>query len=146
MTLPFAVPASLPPNLARVHAYWHGLLRGEAQTPFWDDARLTDLPDLAGRLLLIDVFERPQRFRFATIGADLGAPRAAGLFLDEHPLARPFELLGSQCWATVELAIPTFLDYGDAGRRSPAGGYRRLLLPMWGEGHIGMILGAVDID
>jgi hypothetical protein len=143
MTLPFAVPASLPPDLARVHAYWQGLLRGEAEVPFWDDARLTDLPDLAGRLLLIDVFERPQRFRFGTIGDELGTPEAAGLFLDEIRLSWPFELLGSQCWATVELRRPTFLVH--QGHEPPAAGYRRLLLPMWGEGHIGMILGAVDV-
>jgi hypothetical protein len=38
---------------------------------FWDDARLSDLPDLSDRLLLIDVFQRPERLRFGLVGKGL---------------------------------------------------------------------------
>ena len=146
MTQAFALPSDLSPDLARVYAYWRGLLRGEAEIPFWDDAKLSDLPDLVGRLFLVDVFERPVRFRFDTVGASLNAAEVSGLFLDEVRLSRPFELLGSQCWATAELAKPTFLHHDGAGHAASRTGYRRLLLPMWGEGHVGMILGVVDFD
>lgn len=136
---PYALPARLSPELARVHAYWRGLLRGAAEMPFWDDAKLTDLPDLADRLFLIDVFSPPERYRFATLGEALTGDDLAGRFLDEHPLASPFAFLRSQAAATVESAQPTyFKDEGELG------GYGRLLLPMWGEGRLSMLLGAVD--
>ncbi|QUD86896.1 hypothetical protein [Phenylobacterium montanum] len=140
MKHPFPVPSQLSPALARVDAYWRGLLRGNASMPFSDDARLTDLPDLAPQLLLVDVFERPERFRFSTVGAELAGDGLAGLFLDETTLDRPFEYLRAQCSATVEAGTPT------GYRREAASGqaYSRLLLPLWGEGRISMLLGAVD--
>ncbi|WP_041373032.1 PAS domain-containing protein [Phenylobacterium zucineum] len=135
MKHPYAVPGRLPADLERVYAYWKGLLRGSAQIPFWDDARLTDLPDLAGRLFLVDAFQRPERFRFGTVGEDLPAD-LSGLFLDEVEPPTPFEFLLSQASATVEAQAPTYVRAED--------GYARLLLPMWGDGRISMLLGAVD--
>lgn len=136
---PYAPPVRLSPELARVQAYWRGLLRGGAEMPFWDDAKLTDLPDLADRLFLIDVFSPPERYRFATLGKALTGGDLAGRFLDETQLSSPFAFLRSQAAATVEAAQPTyFRDEGELG------GYGRLLLPMWGEGRISMLLGAVD--
>lgn len=140
MKHPFAVPTHLSPDLARVQAYWRGLLRGAAEMPFWDDAKLTDLPDLAGRLFLIDVFDGPERFRFAEVGAEIVGD-VEGRFLDEAALGPPFEFLRGQCSVSVESAAPTWF------RMEPAGGrdaYARLLLPMWGDGRVSMILGAVD--
>jgi hypothetical protein len=136
---PYAVPAGLSPDLARVMAYWRGLLRGSAAMPFWDDAKLSDLPDLEDRMFLIDVFDQPDRYRFGVVGQALGGDGLAGRFLDETDLARPFEFLASQCAATVECAEPTYL-------RHPASGapYSRLLLPMWGDGRISMLLGIVE--
>ena len=137
---PYSPPTHLSPELARVHAYWRGLLRGAAEMPFWDDAKLTDLPDLADRLFLVDVFAMPERFRFASVGKSLTPQELAGKFLDETPLSSPFDFLRSQAAATVECAQPTFFrDEGDGGA------YARLLLPMWGEGRISMLLGAVDL-
>jgi len=145
MKHPFALPARLPPDLARVEAYWRGLLRGAAQMPFFDDARLSDLPDLTGQLLLIDAFQRPERFRFAVVGKDLGGAELAGRFLDETDLAFPLEFLRAQCSVTVECAAPTcFRRDSEAGAGAAAGSYARLLLPMWGDGRISMLLGAVD--
>lgn len=140
MKPPYGLPARLSPDQTRVLAYWRGLLRGAATIPFWDDAKLTDLPDLADRLFLVDVFQQPERFRFGVVGEALAADGVAGLFLDETELGFPFEFLRSQCSATVESAEPS-LFAGRAGERT----YARLLLPMWGDGRISMLLGAVDL-
>jgi hypothetical protein len=139
MSHPFAVPSRLTPDLTRVHAYWRGLLRGGADMPFWDDVDLSDLPDLAGRLFLIDVFDGPERFRFGLVGKDLRATDLDGRFLDEARLLWPLEFLRAQCCATTECARPTFFRMEEAGRA-----YSRLLLPMWGDGRLSMILGCVD--
>jgi hypothetical protein len=138
VTHPFALPARLSPDLTRVHAYWRGLLRGSAQMPFWDDFRPTDLPDLADRIFLVDVFQRPERFRLGVVGRGIGGESLGGLFLDESPLPQPFAFLRSQCAATVEAGEPTLTVLDDKDRSA------RLVLPMWGDGRISMLLGAVD--
>lgn len=142
---PFRLPRTLAPDLARVEAYWRGLLRGSAEIPFWDDLNLGNLPDLTSRLLLIDTFSLPERFRFNHVGTELEVlqPKPiVGEFLDGVKLKRPLEFLRSQCSATVEGGIPTF--YKQEGFQSSVQpDYSRLLLPMWGDGHISMLLGAV---
>jgi hypothetical protein len=143
MKHPFAVPTHLSPDLERVRAYWRGLLRGGAETPFWDDAKLSDLPDLTDRLLLIDVFQKPERFRLGSVGKDLGGEALAGCFLDETALGPPLEFLRAQSSATVECAAPTWFRF-EGEDSGPASTYSRLLLPMWGDGRISMILAAVD--
>jgi hypothetical protein len=138
---PFALPAALPPRLRRVLDYWEGLKRGNNPIPFWDDCDPGDLPDLEPSLLLIDVFALPERFRLARMGGDCRAPNPddiVGRFLDEIPLGGPFQYLRSQASATVETGAPTLYEHAAAPP------YARLLLPMWGDGRIGMILGAVD--
>jgi hypothetical protein len=137
---PFPLPGRLPPDLARVHAYWRGLLRGAAEMPFADDVKLTDLPDLGDRLFLIDVFDQPERFRFAAVGKDL-ATELGGKFLDETALSGPLSFLRSQASATTEAAEPTFFRH-DGNRSS----YGRLLAPLWADGRIAMLLGAVAFD
>jgi hypothetical protein len=112
--------------------------------PFWDDVNLLDLPDLVGRMLLIDVFDWPERFRFNIVGQALVSEEVAGKFIDEMDLGTPFEFLRSQCSATVEAAAPTFFHQVAAHQSLAARAYSRLLLPMWGEGRIGMLLGVVD--
>jgi hypothetical protein len=135
---PYALPHRLEPDFARVLDYWRGLLRGSATMPFADDLQLTDLPDLKGRLFVLDVFDRPQRFRAAILGDALSADGLAGAYLDEARLPRPFEFLASQCAATTECREPTFY------RHETAPPYARLLLPLWGEGRISTLLGALD--
>ena len=143
MTHPFALQKSrLSPDLARVLAYWKGLRRGEADMPFWDDARLTDLPDLSDRLMLLDVFDKPERFRFDMVGGALGANDLPGRFLDETPSAWPLDFLRAQASATVECGEPTYYRH-DAGNAEPV--YGRLLIPMWGDGRISMILAVQDL-
>lgn len=143
MTRPFALPQHLSPDLARVKAYWEGLLRGSAEMPFWDDLDLTVLPDLSGRLFLIGVFSNPERFRLDVVGEDISAALdapVAGLFIDETGSTAPLDFLGSQGSATVEAGAPTYGEGVLADGRS----YRRLLLPMWGDGRLSMLLGVVD--
>ena len=137
-SIPFPLPDTLKPSLARVRAYWEGLKRADNDMPFWDDVALSALPDLADRLLLIDAFALPERFRFNTLGAGLAQRYGEAVkskFLDELSLRDPLGFLRAQCSATVEARAPTYYE---------AAGYSRLLLPMWGDGHIGMLLGTVD--
>jgi hypothetical protein len=56
-------------------------------------------------------------------------------FLDELDLAAPFAYLRAQCSATIDSRAATYFAEGS---------YARILLPMWGDGRIGMLLGAVD--
>ncbi len=146
--MPFALARVTSPNLCRVRDYWVSLKRGGNEIPFSDDLRLTALPDLASALLLLDVFALPQRFRLNVVGKDWcgeNGPDVVGRFLDEIQPAPHFEFLQSQCTATVESGKPTW--YGPrTGSRGAAKTqvYERLLLPMWSDGRINMILGAID--
>ncbi len=144
---PFPVPETIPPTLRRVLAYWQSLKRGNADMPFWDDATLTAMPDLAHQLILIDVFARPERFRLDHVGdacRALHRDKIVGRFLDEIDPEPPFEFLQSQCSATVENKAPTLYVHETKSKPSPERAYSRLLLPMWGDGRIGMILGGID--
>jgi hypothetical protein len=142
-TVPYELSQQLHPSLRRVLSYWESLRRGENDMPFWDDVKLPALPDLIGKLMLIDVFADPERFRFGFVGEELSRwskESVAGKFADEIEPHTPFDYLHSQCSATVEGRRPTFLHH----RPGEAGAFSRLLLPMWGDGRIGMLLGAVD--
>ena len=125
-------------GLVRVRDHWLGLRRGQADIPFADDVKLSALEDADADLMIIDVFERPMRFRIAIAG-----PRIAGrygrlvegLFADEIIPDAPLNYLLSQCSATVEGRGPT--HYCD-----PQSSYARLMLPLWGDGHISSLLTA----
>jgi hypothetical protein len=136
--VPFPLPDHLKPDLARVRDYWEDLKRADNDMPFWDDVKLSALGDQADNVLLIDAFEKPERFRFNTLGKGLaqryGDPLTSK-FLEELTLRDPFDYLLAQCSATVEARAPTYYE---------SGAVSRLLMPMWGDGHIGMLLGAVD--
>ncbi len=117
--------------------------------PFWDDVKLSALPDLSSRLMLVDAFENPQRFRLNSIGQDLGARYGAnvtGKFLDEIEMRTPFECLAAQSSATIEGKTATFYAH-DASKSAPLrqDGYARLLLPLWGNGRIEIMLGAISL-
>jgi hypothetical protein len=142
--LPFAIPAKLPEDLGRVRDYWGSLKRGENSMPFWDDVKLSSLPDLADRLMLVDAFESPQRFRLNLVGEQIRkryGDDLAGKFVDEIGPRVPFQFLTAQASATIEAQAPTF--FAAEARTGRHHGYARLLLPMWGDGRVGMILGAI---
>jgi hypothetical protein len=133
---PFALPARLSCDLDRVRDYWNSLKRAENQVPFWDDVNLSALSGFEGRLMLVDVFEKPQRFRLNTVGNEIrdyfGAD-IVGKFVDEIEAKGPLAYFMAQASATVEAGEPTY--YHD--------GFARLLLPMWGSGHVAMLLGSI---
>lgn len=116
--------------------------------PFWDDVKTSSLPDLSDRLMLVDVFEKPQRFRLNFVGQQLidrYGESITGNFVDEMELRHPLQYLASQCCATVESRTPTYYSRSAAAAEKSPGlvAYSRILLPMWGNGHIGMLLGVV---
>lgn len=134
MTEPYALPASLEPDLQRALDYWQGLIKGANNMPFWDDFRSSALPDLSPRMALLDVFDEPLRLRFGDfVGLEViqryGAP-LHGQFLDELELTDPFEHLAPQASAAVEDRKPNY------HRHASRGGYSRLLMPMWGRGRV----------
>lgn len=133
---PFSLPATLSPELAQVRAYWDGLKRGENKVPFADDVVLSALPGLQGRLILLDVFDKPLRFRFNIVGGDIRTwygDDLAGKFVDETAAKGPLGYFLAQASATVEAAAPTFHQDG----------FARLLLPLWGSGYVSALLGSI---
>ena len=135
---PFPLPKKLPSPLASVHHYWTDLIRAENEMPFADDVNLSQVPTPAGNLLLVDVFAKPQRFRFNHLGDELThrlGTNVTGKFTDEVELHGPFEFFIAQASATVEARAPTCYS----SRR----GYARILLPTWGDGRIELLLGAI---
>mgnify|MGYP000884395208 CR=1 FL=1 len=132
---PFPLPAALSGGLGAVRDHWRSLIRGDNNMPFWDDLTPSNLGAEADRCMLLDVFDAPLRFRFSSVmGAEIEARYGDAVrdkFSDEVDAKTPFEFLNAQGAATIEARAPTF--YAGAG-------YARLLLPMWGEGRIGMVL------
>jgi hypothetical protein len=139
---PFAVPSDMDSGLARVREHWFGLRRGQADIPFADDVKLSTLQDADVELMIIDVFEHPTRFRIAIAGRRIAGQYGQlveGLFADEMMPQAPLDYLLSQCSATVEGRMPTFY-------RSVHSSHSRLLLPLWGDGHINSLLCAVSFS
>ncbi len=140
MDNPYPLPAEMSPTLLRVFSYWESLKRGDNNMPFWDDVKLSTLPDLTDQLLLIDVFANPENF----MGKDFIVPYNESLarkFADEVELQGRLKYLRSQCSATVEGREPTLYHHR---RSATSAAFSRLLMPMWGDGHVGMLLGAID--
>jgi hypothetical protein len=123
--LPFAIPAKLPADLARVRDYWESLKRGENNMPFWDDVKLSSLPDLSDRLMLVDAFEKPKRFRLNAVGEKIRkrcCDDLPGKFVDEIAPKAPFDFLTAQASATIEAKAPTFF----VGQASTESGEHRV--------------------
>ena len=146
---PYAPPRKLEHDLARVLTFWEGLKRRQATIPFWDDVHLSALSALANKVTMLEASDPPVRFRFALrlTGKDIKREYGGILdtkFLDEIKPRHPLEFLLSQCSATIEAGAPTYYRHNGAiGRGARAKeGYSRLVLPLWGEGRIGMLLAA----
>jgi hypothetical protein len=142
----YLLPDQLEPDLDRARAYWNGLKRGDNDIPFWDDVKFSMQARLARDVILMEVFEDPLRFRFDLVGDDVtqryGAA-VAGKFTDEIDLHAPMDQLTAQCRATVERRAPTYFRHAPSGTPQPGTGYSRLILPLWGNGRIEMLIGAV---
>jgi hypothetical protein len=144
---PFALPAKLPLALDRIRDYWESLKRAENEMPFWDDVKLSSLPDLADSLMLVDAFEHPQRFRFNSVGKKIREVYGAALvgkFVDEIDPKIPLDFFTAQASVTIEAKLPTFFISTAATSSIRHSGYARLLLPMWGNGRIELMLGGIS--
>jgi hypothetical protein len=136
MPHPFALPARLCSELGRVRDYWDSLKRGENEVPFCDDVKLSALPGFENNLVLVDVFEKPQRFRLNIVGNNIREWYSAdivGKFVDELEAKGPLVYFTAQASTTVEAAEPTYFHDG----------FARLLLPLWGGGYVSMLLGTI---
>jgi hypothetical protein len=82
-----------------------------------DDVDPAALPDLAGQIILMKVFERTRRFQFVMPRKDIERRYGAdlkGVFSDEIDICHPFEYLNSQCFGTVETRVPTYYRHVSA--------------------------------
>ena len=138
---PFAIDEALAPRLDAVLNYWRGLLRGEASIPFADDIDMAAVWRLCGDVFVLSVFEKPERFRLG-LAQTPNAPEIhdtlLGRFIDEVALPRSLEYLRAQADAAVVGLAPAYYCHEEP----PA--YARLLLPAWGEGHVRLLLGAIE--
>ena len=135
---PFQLPKTLPSVLSDVYDYWDGLIRGKASDmPYWDDVNLSDMPSAAGHLMLMTAFAKPERVRFDIVGKKISSQyghELTGSFADEIDPKAPLNFLVSQASATIEGQMPSYYQDGNSGR---------LVLPLWGDGHVSMLLGAI---
>ena len=137
---PFGVPDHIAPQLETLRRYWSALRRAQNPLPFADDLNVDRLAQFAPRLFLLDVRERPQRFRFDIVGTEIEKRYQEDLgdrFLDELGERTPLEYLDSQCCAVMQSKTPTWFAWQSAGCD-----YERLLLPLWGNGYVSSILGS----
>jgi hypothetical protein len=137
---PFPVPV-LSGEFEAVRLHWRSLIRGANDMPFWDDFAPSALGEESERCMLLDVFDKPPRFRFSgVVGPEIErryGQSVRDMFCDEIETGPPFDYLNAQASATIESRAPTFFK---------ASTYSRLMLPMWGDGRIGMILAAFAWD
>lgn len=130
--------SDIEPELEELRQYWASLIRGDNDMPFWDDFDRSAVRHLSSRLIMLDVFDKPNRFRYnGLLGADLEkryGEDVRDMFVHETERRSPFDFLESQAEATVESAKPTYYRGSD---------YSRILLPTRGDGRIGMLVGAV---
>lgn len=138
--IPFALPERIDAQLETLRRYWSALKRAQNTMPFADDLRVDQFPQFAPSLLVIEVRETPERFRFDLVGAEIErrfGEALAGRFLDEVAHRTPIDFLASQCSALMQTSTPTWFasKTGDSS-------YERLLLPFWGNGYVSRIAGA----
>ena len=89
---------------------------------------------------LLSVFSSPERYRFEFICDSLRGGVTTGTFIDEMSPNVNFSYLRAQSSATVEAAAPTLLHLTQWSGYS----FSRVLLPLWGNGQVTMLLGAID--
>jgi hypothetical protein len=140
----FALPAFMSAEFAAIRGYWNSLKRGTATMPFTDDFRSGTLGRLSEMIALLEVFEKPLRFRFNLAGRNTVRWYGGELddrFADELIVRPPLDDFLSQCTATIESGGPTFYRCTPEGSN---GKYQRLMFPLWGEGHSNAILAAFE--
>jgi hypothetical protein len=137
---PFPLPDRLDAKLQPVVSLWKSLRRGENGMPFSDDLGVSALSNLPGNPFLLSVTASPERYRFEFLSESLRRKAVLERFVDEMPTNVNFGYLRAQSSATIEAAEPTLFHLTDSS------GYRfsRVLLPLWGNGQVNLLLGALD--
>ncbi len=133
------------PKLKHLYAYWDER-RGGREFPARRDIDPIDFRFVLGNVMLLDVIERPLRFRFRLHGSELA--RHAGYdmtskMIDELPNAANRRLLIDRCVALVETRQPiAIINERLLGKR--IFGYEALWLPLSEDGvAITMLMGAL---
>ena len=142
---PFMLPSTVDRHLDDVVTFWNELRRGENEIPFWDDLHPAALPRKSAMIMILDAFERPQRFRFVMVAPELAQHYGEALadrFANEIDARFPLDYIASQCSATAESRAPAYYEQAASGGQDGPRGYARILLPLWGEGSVRMLLGA----
>jgi hypothetical protein len=137
---PFPLPNRLDAKLRPVVSLWDSLRRGEAGMPFADDLGVPALSQLQGSPFLLSVFAEPERFRLEYLTDNFRGAPSVGSFIDEIKPNAGFGYLRAQCSATVEAAAPTWLRLTESNGHH----FSRVLLPLWGNGQVNMLVGALD--
>ena len=140
---PYSLPDRLDEELSQILVYWAGLKRGNADIPFADDLKLSGLWKFSNQIILLHILQMPVRFRFEIVGRQLirtYGEDLLGRFVDELPVRPPLNYFHSQCSATVDAHAPTFYHHTDTDSHR---GYGRIFLPLWADGRIASLLGAV---
>ena len=115
--------------------------------PFWDDVNLSG-GELAGAMMLIEVFRGPFRLRCNIVGDRIAQSYGGHLtsrFLDEVERKSPLEYLTAQALVTVEAMAPTYYRHEiEPESGAPRSAYSRIVLPLWGEGEVRKLLAGVS--
>lgn len=134
------------PNLRRIYAYWNNV-RGPRALPAWRDFDAQHLSFIVSNMLLIEVHDAPQRFRFRLHGPQLAwriGYDMTGKLVDEIPHPQNRAVLLERCRWLVANRRP-YLGHGErvvAGREIP---YEVVWLPLADDGHtIDFLLGALE--
>jgi hypothetical protein len=136
---PFPLPDRLEAKLLPVVSLWGSLKRGENDMPFGDDLGVPTLASLPGNPFLLSVFASPERYRFEFLSESLRIEAVPESFIDQMSPNANFSYLRAQSSATVEAAEPTLFRLTEPSGRT----FSRLLLPLWGNGQVNMLLGAI---
>lgn len=130
------------PCLRRLYAYWDERRQGR-DFPARGDLDPIEFRYALGHVLLIDVLDDPQRFRFRLHGTELAARAGydmTGRMVDDLPNPANRALLTARCRMLVETRQPAVaLDERILGRRRF--GYEVIWLPLARDGrHIDMLM------
>jgi hypothetical protein len=137
---PFPLPDSFDAKLQPVVSLWKGLKRGDNDMPFGDDLGVPVLSNLPGTPFLLSVLAFPERYRFEFLSESLRSEAVPESFVEGISPSANFSYLRAQCSATVEAAAPTLFRLTEPSGRT----FSRLLLPLWGNGQVNLLLGAID--
>jgi hypothetical protein len=130
------------PSLRQLYAYWDERRHGR-KFPARGDLDPIDFRYVLGNVLLIDVLDNPQRFRFRLHGSDLAARAGydmTGKMVDDLPNPENRALLIERCRMLVETRRPVAAvdERILEGRRF---GYEVVWLPLASDGeHIDMLM------